>query len=96
MGSTVAYLSDRGETPGPGEPQSPLAFAAKLHSGATIMADNDEIHQIPIKNLISEDGAHELASSPDMKLYLEFIKAVVHLACGFRSEMGPCGGLRES
>ena len=41
------------------------------------MADNDEIHQIPIKNLISEDGAHELATSPDMKPYLEFIKAVV-------------------
>ena len=41
------------------------------------MADNNDIHQIPIKNLISEDGAHELATSPDMKPYLEFIKAVV-------------------
>ena len=41
------------------------------------MADDDEIHQIPIKNLISEDGAHELATSPDMKPYLEFIKAVI-------------------
>ena len=41
------------------------------------MADDDEIHQIPIKNLISEDGAHELAKSPDMKPYLEFIKAVI-------------------
>src|SRR5450759_542516 len=35
------------------------------------------IHQIPIKNLISEDGAHELATSPDMKPYLKFIKAVI-------------------
>jgi hypothetical protein len=50
---------------------------AKLHPGATSMADDDEIHQIPIKNLISEDGAHELATSPDMKPYLEFIKAVI-------------------
>jgi hypothetical protein len=41
------------------------------------MADNDEIHQIPIKNLVSEDGAHELATSKDMKPYLEFIKAVI-------------------
>ena len=40
------------------------------------MAD-DNIERIPIKNLISEDGAHELATSPDMKPYLEFIKAVM-------------------
>jgi hypothetical protein len=45
--------------------------------GATIMADDNDIHQIPIKNIISEDGAHELATSPDMKPYLEFIKAVI-------------------
>jgi len=30
---------------------------------------------IPIKDLISEDGAHELASSPDMQPYLRLIKA---------------------
>jgi hypothetical protein len=30
---------------------------------------------IPIKNLISEDGAHELATSPDMQPYLRLIKA---------------------
>jgi hypothetical protein len=30
---------------------------------------------IPIKDLISEDGAHELATSPDMQPYLELIKA---------------------
>jgi hypothetical protein len=41
------------------------------------MADDNDIHQIPIKNLISEEGAHELASSPDMKPYLNFIKAVM-------------------
>ena len=37
-------------------------ISATLQPGATIMAD---------------DGAHELATSPDMKPYLEFIKAVV-------------------
>ena len=40
------------------------------------MAD-DNIERIPIKNLISEDGARELATSPDMKPYLGFIKAVM-------------------
>jgi hypothetical protein len=30
---------------------------------------------IPIKNLVSEDGAHELATSPDMQPYLRLIKA---------------------
>jgi hypothetical protein len=30
---------------------------------------------IPIKDLISEDGAHELATSPEMQPYLRFIKA---------------------
>jgi hypothetical protein len=40
------------------------------------MADND-IKRIPIKDLHQEEGAHELASSPDMKPYLEFIKAVM-------------------
>jgi hypothetical protein len=31
------------------------------------MADDNDIHQIPIQNIISEPGAHELATSPDMK-----------------------------
>ena len=44
--------------------------------GATIMAD-DNIERIPIKDLHQEHGAHELATSPDMKPYLEFIKAVM-------------------
>jgi len=30
---------------------------------------------IPIKDLVSEDGAHELATSPDMQPYLRLIKA---------------------
>ena len=30
---------------------------------------------IPLKNLISEDGAHELATSPDMQPYLRLMKA---------------------
>ena len=38
---------------------------------------DDEIKRIPIKDLRQEEGAHELASSPDMKPYLDFIKAVM-------------------
>ena len=30
---------------------------------------------IPLKDLISEDGAHELATSPDMQPYLRLMKA---------------------
>lgn len=41
------------------------------------MPEDDPIKRIPIKDLHQEDGAHELASSPDMKPYLEFIKAVM-------------------
>jgi hypothetical protein len=55
----------------------PTAVPAKLHPGATIMADDNDIHRIPIKYIHQEDGAHELATSPDMKPYLEFIKAVI-------------------
>jgi hypothetical protein len=32
---------------------------------------------IPIKDLISEDGAHELATSPDMQPYLRLIKVAM-------------------
>ena len=32
---------------------------------------DDDIKRIPIKDLHQEDGAHELASSPDMKPYVE-------------------------
>jgi hypothetical protein len=49
---------------------------AKLQPGATIMAD-DDIERIPTKDIRQEEGARELATSPDMKPYLEFIKAVI-------------------
>jgi hypothetical protein len=39
--------------------------------------DNDEIHQIPINQLRQEEGAHELATSPDMEPYLDFAMAVM-------------------
>ena len=41
------------------------------------MADDDSTERIPIHQLRQEPGAHELASSPDMKPYLDFIKAVM-------------------
>jgi len=44
------------------------------------MAD-DDINRIPIKELRQKEGAHELASSPDMKPYLDFIKAVMQDHC---------------
>jgi hypothetical protein len=54
----------------------PLPFA-KLQPGATIMADENPIKRIPINELRQEDGAHELATSPDMKPYLDFAMAVM-------------------
>ena len=41
------------------------------------MPEDDPIKRIPIKDLRQEPGAHELATSPDMEPYLEFIKAVI-------------------
>jgi hypothetical protein len=41
------------------------------------MADDNDVHRIPIKHIHQEDGAHELATSPDMEPYLDFIKAVI-------------------
>ena len=37
--------------------------------------DDKNIKRIPIKDLISEQGAHELATSPDMQPYLDLITA---------------------
>jgi hypothetical protein len=34
-----------------------------------------KIQRLPIKNIVSEDGAHELATSPDMQPYLRLITA---------------------
>jgi hypothetical protein len=41
------------------------------------MAEDDPTKRIPIKDIRQEEGARELASSPDMKPHLEFIKAVM-------------------
>src|SRR5262249_9102571 len=41
-----------------------------------IMAD-DAAKPIPINEVRQESGAHELATSPEMEPYLEFIKAVM-------------------
>ena len=38
---------------------------------------DDRIKRIPIKDLYQEEGAHESAPSPDMKLYLKSAMAVV-------------------
>ena len=38
---------------------------------------DDRTKPIPIGNIHREDGAHELASSPDMEPYLKFAMAVV-------------------
>src|ERR1035438_7272187 len=50
---------------------------AKLQTGSHQMPEDDSIKRIPIKDLRQEPGAHELATSPDMKPYLDFIKAVI-------------------
>ena len=34
-----------------------------------------KIQRLPIKDIVSEEGAHELATSPDMQPYLELLKA---------------------
>jgi hypothetical protein len=36
-----------------------------------------KIQRVPIKDIVSEDGAHELATSPDMQPYLELLKAEI-------------------
>ena len=41
------------------------------------MPEDDPVKRIPINQLHQEPGDHELASSPDMKPYLDFIKAVI-------------------
>jgi hypothetical protein len=43
------------------------------------MAD-DNIERIPIRNLHQEDGADDLASSPDMEPYLNFAMALMQRA----------------
>jgi hypothetical protein len=41
------------------------------------MADENPIKRIPMNELRQEEGAHELATSPDMEPYLEFAMAVM-------------------
>ena len=41
------------------------------------MADDTPIRRIPIKDLLCEEGSDELASSPDMKPYLNFAEAMI-------------------
>jgi len=41
------------------------------------MADEKPIERIPINQLRQEEGAHELATSPDMEPYLDFAMAVM-------------------
>ncbi len=46
------------------------------HSNRTNKAmSDDEKKRIPIKDIISEEGAHELATSPDMQPYIDLIMA---------------------
>jgi hypothetical protein len=49
----------------------------KLLLGATNMADEDHTERIPINELRQEEGAHELATSPDMEPYLDFAMALM-------------------
>jgi hypothetical protein len=39
------------------------------------MPNDDHIERVPIKHLRQEDGAHELATSPEMEPYLRLIMA---------------------
>jgi hypothetical protein len=49
------------------------AFAMRYTSSREVI----RIEYIPPEDLRQEDGAHELATSPDMQPYLQFAKAVV-------------------
>ena len=53
-----------------------MTIAAKLQPGATVNSD-DSIKRIPIKDLMSEDSAHDLATSPEMRPYLRLAKAAL-------------------
>src|ERR1039457_2726223 len=53
-----------------------MPSSATLQPGATIMAD-DDIKRVPIRNLRQEEGADDLASSPDMEPYLNFAIALM-------------------
>ena len=48
---------------------------ATLQAGSHEMSEDDSIRRLPIKDLRQEDGAHELATSPEMEPYLRLIMA---------------------
>ena len=54
----------------------------------SVMADEKKL---PLNQIRMEDGAHELATTPDMKLYLEVLKAGMQ-----GKDMGPHLGARVS
>lgn len=41
----------------------------------TTIPEDDPVKRMPIKDLRQEDGAHELATSPDMEPYLRLLMA---------------------
>jgi hypothetical protein len=55
----------------------PGSFPDKLQPVVTIVADEDNIKRIPTNELRQEEGAHELATSPDMEPYLDFVMALM-------------------
>jgi hypothetical protein len=48
---------------------------------------DDPIKRIPIKDLMSEDSAHDLATSPEMRPYLRLAKAAL--------QESDCAGIRR-
>jgi hypothetical protein len=50
-------------------------FLVHSKPGAIIMTDEDDIERIPINQLHQEDGAREMATSPDMEPYLRLMMA---------------------
>jgi hypothetical protein len=45
------------------------------YSQTRVIMDHDEIIRLPTKDIMSEEGAHELATSNDMQPYLHFMMA---------------------
>jgi hypothetical protein len=61
---------------------APSAFTVRAEglrrhtrTGDNAMSDDEKPEQIPLNQILSEEGAHELASSPEMKPYLDLIMA---------------------
>ena len=77
------HFGNQGKVPiihqhSPGEhrfPDAHLILKNECEGGEPMNDEDDEIKRMPIKDLVSEDGAHELATSPEMAPYLRLIKA---------------------